>query len=300
MTFKNAMPNLLYFPVYYPNNGYKTFGKPFYIEIVDSMPIIRSIPHTDGMADTRGTMILTRKYPRKPNMKRVADELVGGRFIGSVKGDFSDAVTLLEIKEAPIPALVTYPLTRKGRYKSYRFQASEEHPHAHISMLEWLTPDNHRYANTMPALRRHILSPTDTASLAHEIGLVRMMDADSWDKMSWKAEYDGNMQTSPSAYSNITLWLKEPQTVTHVRFSPKNADNGICAGNEYELHYWENGWHSCGTVRAKYEYVKFDNVPQSRLYWLENKSRGEEEMPFIVDELGKQRFVYYDIMDIEK
>ena len=145
-------------------------------------------------------MILTRKYPRKPNMKRVAEELVGGRFIGSVKGDFSDAVTLLEIKEPPIPALLTYPLNRKGRYKSYRFQASEEHPYAHISILEWLTPDRYGYNNTMPALRRHILSPADTALLARESGLVRLMDADSWDKMSWKAEYDGNMQTAPSPF----------------------------------------------------------------------------------------------------
>ena len=148
----------------------------------------------------------------------------------------------------------------------------------------------------MPALRRHILSPADTALLARESGLVRLMDADSWDKMSWKAEYDGNMQTAPSPYPNITLWLKEPQIVTHVRFSPKNADNGICAGNEYELHYWNNGWHSCGTVRAKYEYVEFENVPQGCLYWLENRTQGGEEMPFVLDEKGEQRFIYGDII----
>lgn len=296
VTFENAMPDMLYFPVYYPDNGHKEFGDPFFIEMADNLPVIRKVPYTGHTKNTRSTVILTRKYPRKPNMKRVAEELVGGRFIGSVKGDFSDAVTLLEIKEPPIPALLTYPLNRKGRYKSYRFQASEEHPYAHISILEWLPPDRYGYNNTMPALRRHILSPADTALPARESGLVRLMDADSWDKMSWKAEYDGNMQTAPSPYPNITLWLKEPQIVTHVRFSPKNADNGICAGNEYELHYWNNGWHSCGAVRAKYEYVEFENVPQGCLYWLENRTQGGEEMPFVLDEKGEQRFIYGDII----
>ena len=299
VTFNHAMPGLLYFPIYYPDESYRTFGQPFYIEMEDSVPVIREVPYIDRGDDSRTSITLTRKYPRKPNMKRVAEELIGGRFIGSRKGDFSDAVTLLEIKEAPQPALLTYPLSHVGRYKSYRFQASEEHPHAHISMLEWLTPESYGYTNTMPAKRRHVLSPSDTMAVNGEKHLVRLMDAEKWDDMSWKAEYDGNMQTAPSAYPNITLKLKEPQMVTHVRFSPKNADNGICAGDEYELRYWDDGWMSCGTARAKYEYIIFDNIPHNKLYWLRNNSRGREEMPFIIDEQGKQRFVYYDIIDIK-
>ena len=95
-------------------------------------------------------------------------------------------------------------------------------------------------------------------------------------------------------------WRKIEWLLTHVRFSPKNADNGICAGNEYELHYWNNGWHSCGTVRAKYEYVEFENVPQGCLYWLENRTQGGEEMPFVLDEKGEQRFIYYNLIKIKQ
>ena len=53
--------------------------------------------------------------------------------------------------------------------------------------------------------------------------------------MTWASEYDGNMQTAPGAYPNITLTLDEPQIVTAVRFAPLNADNGIKAGNTYTL-----------------------------------------------------------------
>ena len=298
VTFNHAMPRLLYFPIYYPDESYRTFGQPFYIEMEDSVPVIREVPYIDRGDDSRTSITLTRKYPRKPNMKRVAEELIGGRFIGSRKGDFSDAVTLLEIKEAPQPSLLTYPLSHVGRYKSYRFQASEEHPHAHISMLEWLTPKSYGYTNTMPAMHRHVFSPSDTIAVNREEYLMRLMDAEKWEDMSWKAEYDGNMQTAPSAYPNITLKLKEPQMVTHVRFSPKNADNGICAGDKYELRFWDNGWHTCGTTKAKYEYLEFYNVPHGKLYWIVNLSQGKEEMPFVIDEQGLQRFVYYDIISL--
>lgn len=297
VTFNHAMPGLLYFPIYYPDESYHTFGQPFYIEMEDSVPVIREIPYIDRADASRTSITLTRKYPRKPNMERVAEELIGGRFIGSRKGDFSDGVTLLEITETPQPAMLTYPLSNVGRYKSYRFQAAEEHPHAHISMLEWLTPESYGYANTMPAMRRHILSPSDTMAVNGEKHLVRVMDAEKWEDMSWKAEYDGNMQTAPSPYRDITLWLKEPQVVTHVRFSPKNADNGIHAGDEYELRYWDDGWLSCGTAKAEYEYVEFEDVPRGRLYWLVNLSQGKEEMPFVLDEQGRQRFVYYDLIE---
>ena len=300
ITFSNAMPGLLYFPIYYPDEHCRTFGQPFYIEMVDSIPVIREIPYIDDADTSRTSVILTRKYPRKPNMRRVAEELVGGCVLGSRKGDFTDAVTLLEIKEPPQPSLLTYPLSNVGNYKSYRFQASKEHPHAHISMLEWLTPDSYGYTNTMSPMRRHVLSPSDTIAVNSEKNLMRLMDAEKWEDMSWKAEYDGNMQTAPSAYSNITLRLKETQVVTHVRFSPKNADNGICAGDEYELRYWDDGWMSCGIAKAEYEYIEFENVPRGKLYWLVNLSQGKEEMPFVLDEQAQQRFVYYDIMDIDK
>lgn len=111
--------------------------------------------------------------------------------------------------------------------------------------------------------------------------------------MSWKAEYDGNMQTAPGAYPNITLWLKEPQVVTRVRMAPKNADNGIQGGDRFQLLYWEGDWRSVGIVRADYEYVTFQNIPKGKLYWLRNLDRGQEEMPFVIDD-GKQVFIYND------
>ena len=113
--------------------------------------------------------------------------------------------------------------------------------------------------------------------------------------MSWKGEYDGNMQTAPSAYPNITFWLKGPQVVKRVRMAPKNTDNGIQRGDRFQLLYWDRDWKSVGLVRAEYEFVTFRDVPAGKLYWLRNLDRGKEELTFVLDN-NEQKFICYNII----
>jgi glutaredoxin len=148
----------------------------------------------------------------------------------------------------------------------------------------------------MKATRPHITAPSCKDILNKESKYVKLLDVKSWDDITWKAEYDGNMQTAPSPYRTIHFMLTSPQSVIGVRFSPLNADNGITAGDEFELYYWDNGWQYGGSSRADYEYISFENIPINKLYWLVNTTRGREELPFIVIN-GKQHFVYYDILN---
>ena len=67
-------------------------------------------------------------------------------------------------------------------------------------------------------------------------------------------------------------------------------------GKRVTLRYWDDGWQSCGTSKAKYEYIEYSDVPLGKLYWLVNLTRGKEEMPFVLDERNRQIFIYYDII----
>ena len=158
-------------------------------------------------------------------------------------------------------------------------------------MLEWITSTAYGYENVAPASRPHILGPME---YVHDSTKVQLLDA-PFGSSTWKSEYDGNMLTAPGAYPDITLRLKKKQIVTGVRFAPLNADNGINSGDTYELYYWENGWKLHATVKAKYEYLKFNDVPQGRMYWLKNTTKGQEETPFVMVD-GKQKFIYQDII----
>lgn len=299
VTFDHALADVLYVLVTYEGRRMVVQSTPFYV-CGDSAHTLCPIPGADyercAIPDTIPELTLTRKYPRKPNMIQVAEELVGSRILGANKRDFSDAVTLLELTKAPQPYFLDYPLTRTGQYAYYRFQTAAEHPHANISMLEWVTEARRGYVNVQPATRPHCLNPSDTLRQYGEDGYVKLLDEESWEKMSWKAEYDGNMQTAPSAYPNITLWLKEPQVVTHVRLAPKNADNGIQSGDRFELLYWDDGWVSVGSDSARYEFVTFSHVPSGRIYWLKNLTRGKEELLFTLSPSCQQQFLYYDML----
>lgn len=290
VAFEYLREDAIYIPVFYDGRNCVSFAEPFYIKIKDGNAIINEIP---GINESAGTadMLITRKYPRKKNMITVAENLVGGKFLGANKPDFSDTVVLYEIKNVPQPHFFEYDFDKTGKYQYYRFQAPAENPNANISMLEWITSTAYGYENVAPAGRPHILEPIE---YVHDSTKVQLLDA-PFGSSTWKSEYDGNMLTAPGAYPDITLRLKSKQVVTGVRFAPLNADNGINSGDTYELYYWENGWKLHATVKAEYEYLKFKDVPQGRMYWLKNTTKGQEETPFVMVD-GKQKFIYQDII----
>ena len=70
-------------------------------------------------------------------------------------------------------------------------------------------------------------------------------------------------------------------SVKKIVLSPRNDDNYIWPGDEYELFYNDgiNGWFSLGKQVAK-ERVLYYNVPVNALFWLRNLSKGKEEQVF--------------------
>lgn len=292
--FANTMLRRLYFPVYYEGKELRSFGSPFYV--VRDTTVAEGFRVQVFQTDTldKKDVLLTRKFSRKPKMVRLAEELVGSTFIGANRSDFSDARILYTIKTPPKPGFQDYVLSQPVKYRYLRFKSPDEHPHANVGTVEYLTDRKYGYTNVGKPVPLTVCSPAEAADSGTGRQWVKLMDA-PWEKMKRRPEADGNMQTAPSAYRMVTMCLKQPQIVCRIRFAPKNADNGIHRGEEYELFYWDKGWHSCGYQIPQYEYLEFDHVPQNTLLWLRNYSSGTEEMPFIMKD-GEQVFVYPDII----
>ncbi len=100
--------------------------------------------------------------------------------------------------------------------------------------------------------------------------------------------FDGDMLTYNSK-KWTGLNLEQPQQINRVRLAPRNADNGIVTGDNYQLYYWDNNWIQAWVKKAKYNFVEFENVPANTLYWLQNLDHGTEEQPFFYRD-GKQVF----------
>ena len=89
--------------------------------------------------------------------------------------------------------------------------------------------------------------------------------------------------------------MSEPVIVERVRMIPRNAGNGIQAGDRYLLKYWDNGWKEFGVLKAEYNFLKFKDVPLNKIYWLQNMDHGVEDLPFVYEE-GLQKFIYDSVI----
>lgn len=225
-------------------------------------------------------------------MKKVADDLVGCVVLGSNDAKFATCDTLAILSKPPVPYYQDLELNNTTPYRFYRIKTTDQSPHANFSEVEFLTKRKYGYPNITTA------TPLPLSGLQSSISsngaLVRLLD-DSLNNISWKAEYDKNVETAPSAYPTIDFKLPAAQVVTCVRFVPRNANNGIEPGNVYVLRSWKAGrWAEEIRVKAQNHQIRLKGLKTNRLYWLQNITKGKEEMPFVIDQEGRQRFVYLD------
>lgn len=295
--FTDVVPDNLYFPVYYePNGQMQSFGEPFWITADSLAENGCRLTGFGGDAGETVSVDLLRKFPRKPGLRKLAEQLRGVVITASDDGGFLQADTLFRLSYTPEPYWQEVDLQNSRPYRFYRIQNRPDYPYLHIAEIEFVTRPDYGYSNTTEAVPLPVFSASQPA--AETANLVRLLD-EPLEKCRQKPEYDGNVQTAPDPWPSVTLRLKEPQVVTHVRFVPKHADNGIVPGDTYRLSMWENGrWTPVFTRKAQRHFLPAENMSPRKLYWLSNLSRGKEELPFFVNENGKQHFIHEELLEM--
>ena len=283
--FQQVVKDHIYFPVYCDDMGRLVpFAAPF---------VVRSSDNEDGIKVERllhpsGKYIATtlhRKYPRKPHLERKAQTVPGTVVLGSDTKDFSHPDTLGVITQVPKAEWTDLSLSISRPYRYYRVQATQVNPHLFLAELQFLTERSRGYANVVEPVSLH----GNIAPALHE-KWVRLLD-EPLEKCGWKAEYDGNVQTAPDAYPNVTFRLESPQWVDRLRYMVKHADNGISPGDTYALYHWtDEGWKEVWRKQAVSNSLPAGKLEISALYWLANTSRGREELPFVITADGRQEF----------
>ncbi|MDH4158404.1 MAG: transglutaminase domain-containing protein, partial [candidate division Zixibacteria bacterium] len=71
------------------------------------------------------------------------------------------------------------------------------------------------------------------------------------------------------------LWSYSTESIAMIPLSPKQ---------EYELCYWDDGWHSIATAVAGDGPLVFDDVPTNGLYWLTALGSDREERIFSIED----------------
>ena len=282
--FKHVVGDHFYFPVYCDSQRrLKPIGRPFYLHYDSARAEGYALQPLAEAADRRVAVTLERKYPRKPHLLLQARAAVGTCVIAADTPDFSNADTIGVITQVPDDVWTDLPLKPLRPYRYYRVKAPAADPHLHLAELQFLAHKRHRYAN--------IMAPTPSQAAGAGEDYDRLMD-EPLEKCRWKSEYDGNVQTAPDSWPDVTLRLNEPQWVECLRYIVKNADNRIKAGDKYCLKQWNaDGWQEIWSKTAAGNTLDAGELQVGGLYWLLNLDHGQEEMPFIVNETGEVRFL---------
>lgn len=93
---------------------------------------------------------------------------------------------------------------------------------------------------------------------------------------------------SNAAYGSwVGLDFGKPEKIGWIVYTPRNRDNYVRPGDEYELFYFDTVWKSAGTVVATADSILYEGLPSNTVYILDNHTRGNQIRVFSYDD-GEQ------------
>ena len=266
VTFRDIEPDVIYQTLYQGDGG-KLYpaGYPFISKTGGEFVLLK--PNIDLMEEA----ILRRKMPQQKTIAEWAYRAVIGAKIEAASDlSFIHADLLWQFEDTlTTNYYVLTPLLRK----KYRY-------------VRYVAPIGKRMELAELALFKD--------SFCKE--KVRLRRINSIEPIA-KLEYvtDGNILTYFQARDTscyLAYDLGESTLIERIVFSPRNDDNYIWPGDNYELFYQDgiNGWKSLGSKVATEREIDF-LVPQNALLWLRNRTKGREEQVFIYKN-GRQYFAF--------
>lgn len=259
--FYDIEPYVIYFPLAYSreSHGIIPIGNAFTILNDGTTHVF--IP--DSMR--RECVKLTRKMPVRPQIKEWMEAGVVGMIIeGCNSYRDGDWTTLYEFDKPLTSNFNVVCIDTAKAYRYYRIVPSN----GYFQLSEVRFFDDEECKNP---INMRIYEPIDSAE-------SRAVDGDLL------TYYIFSPERYRIAFNNIN-----GKRVRKIAFSPRNDDNYVWPGQEYELLYFDNGeWRSLGIKMATEHDIDFE-APGNAVLWLRNRTKGREEQVFVCVD-GRQLF----------
>lgn len=254
--FEDMGKNIVYLPAYFINNRLVPAADPFVLKIDGKTTVLK--PQIDN------TIVnLYRKFRFSSHNVMNASECVGARFQGCNDVKLGDTINLHRITDF-IHKKTEVKLNNDNnfRYLLFQFSGLEK---ATIASLEFWGKDS-------TERERRLKGVVFGNSGKYGNDLAKAFDFDD-------ATYFSPKEHAVS-YIGLDLGPENRSKVTKIVFSPRNDTNDIIKGQVYELFYWDKGWISLGREIGEDFKALIYSAPKGALYWLRNKTRGNEERIF--------------------
>lgn len=268
-SMKNIEPDVIYVPLASNHNGslFHTIGFPFWLTD-------KGLKYFQPEKEVE-TVELFRKYPLRKWTRFHISEIIGSHLDVSNSLDFRQSELLYMVADTPrvnYNQVICHP---QKKYRYVRYQAAADKP-ARIAELMLFR------------------SEEDTVNLPFKI--INGSEPCKGNEKEVKENIcDGNYLTyflSDEKGGYVTLDLGKDEWIKKIVYVPRNDENFISMGHEYELFYQNgpDGWVSLGRKTATEPRLVYNNVPKNALLWLHNLSAGKEEQVFYMQN-GQQIFL---------
>lgn len=256
--FENVGRDIVYLPVFCSDNGLTPFSDPFILNYDGTVHLL----HAE--LGQRQTIMVTRKFPVLQRVQMFVGRMIGGRIEAADRADFADANLIHEITSWSI---LTDSVVVKDRspHRYWRY-LSPEGSCGNIAELEFYDTDGN--------IVRGAIIGTD--------GTFRQGDTAT----SKRAVFDGKVLTyfnAPKDSTGVYVGMDFGKSISlgTIKYIPRNDDNNICCGDDYELYYWsDSGWTIVDRKTATGGSLVFDDVPDNALLLLKDVTKGKEERIF--------------------
>ncbi len=260
--FRDIEPEVIYFPII-PNDddssGFAVCGMPFMVKKDGSLHSF--IPQCDKL----NKMELNRKTAVWFHQKERFAYMVGCKMqLGhSESGPWHD---IDSIDAPPGSNYYRIPLNNYNGERYFRFLASE---YQRCQLAEIIASTDSLAINRLP-----LTLVTDEPAIDRHI----LVDGDI---LGW-VKYNKH-------HKPLIFRIDSEQRPGSLFVVPRNDDNFVVPGEEYELMYFgKNGWQSLGRKVSEGFSIEFE-APDNAVLWLRNLTKGKEEQVFIWHG-GKQLF----------
>jgi hypothetical protein len=268
--FTSVGRNIIYQPVYYSAGAMTPAGDPFWLD--DKGEITVFAPDSpDSLITFKSTEPMSNDF--QPRM-------IGGRFEGANKSDFSDAKVLHVIRDKPERGYNSVKLRNSGSYRYVRYISYITDSYCNVSEIIFFGSDG------TPLHGDNIGTPN------------------AWDNTSNTCDkaFDGDVRTFYDALNSKGDWtgldLREKQKISEIRFCPRHEGDYIFASHEYELFYRsKTGWTSLGRQVADSNILQY-RAPKGALMYLEDiTSQKKGLLTFFISE-QKTGWRVYDLLKV--
>lgn len=258
--FKNIGPNLLYFPAFYMSKELKTVGCPFFFDGQDIHYYIPDTLHLENVKLIRKTPLATRITAHLDNILDISIEYADNP-------SFKPAYQLHKITDTIRTNYNVVPIVPERTFRYVRCTASADKK-LEFAELAFYGDDK---------MERELPYTIIDKNVSSSVQNIKDNDPLSY----YTAEEKG---------ASLHLDFLKEVTVRKLMFIPRNDDNFIRIGDEYELFFFngDKGWVSLGKQIAKENYLLY-KAPKNAMLWLKDLTRGQEENLFIYED-DEQRF----------